>query len=445
LSSSQSSEPDTQSLALSAAINRWSKQIDDFRVTHANPGEPNPVVPAELELVYEELSVADEELRVQQELLEQSQVVVVQERARYRELFDQAPVPYLVTDGEGMIDTANTAAAATLRIQPDNLAGKPLAVFVDRAARTEFRAQLVRITSSGDSTATIRVRLVSRSGEPIDMTSVVGILRDRDNRVTELRWLFVNDTMALQAEREKLLTAAEAARVAAEAADTAKTQLLATVSHELRTPLTAIGGYAELLELGLRGELNEAQREDVQRVRAAQQHMLALLDDLLLYFRLGMGGLTAEVSSISLTDILGGLTSFVAPQASARRIDLRVESPVTQVRVQADVDRARQILINLLQNAVKFSPSDTKVELSTSIEEEFVDVSVRDRGPGISAETLASVFEPFVQLGLPTATRGGFGLGLAISRRLAELMGGSLSAESTPGEGSVFHLRLKRA
>jgi signal transduction histidine kinase len=109
------------------------------------------------------------------------------------------------------------------------------------------------------------------------------------------------------------------------------------------------------------------------------------------------------------------------------------------------VDRARQIVINLLQNAVKFSPDDSDVELSTTTDDELVVISVRDRGPGISAETLASVFEPFVQLGLPTATRVGFGLGLAISRRLAELMGGSLTAESVPGEGSVFRLRLKRA
>jgi PAS domain S-box-containing protein len=405
-------------------------------------GEPQP---DELELFYEELTVADEELRVQQELLDQAQIVVEQERARYRELFDQAPVPYLVTNGAGMIDTANSAAAATLRIQPDNLIGKPLAVFVDPPARTDFRTQLLRIASSRDSTATIRVRLVSRGGEAIDMTSAVGIVRDRDDRVAEIRWLLVNDSMALQTEREQLLAAAEAARVAAESADTAKTQLLATVSHELRTPLTAIGGYAELLELGLRGELNEAQREDVHRVRGAQQHMLSLLDDLLLYFRLGMGGLTAEVSSISLTDIVSGLTSFVTPQANARRIALRVELPAARIKVQADVDRARQIVINLLQNAVKFSPDDSDVELSTTTDDELVVISVRDRGPGISAETLASVFEPFVQLGLPTATRVGFGLGLAISRRLAELMGGSLTAESVPGEGSVFRLRLKRA
>jgi signal transduction histidine kinase len=316
---------------------------------------------------------------------------------------------------------------------------------VDPAARTEFRTQLLRIASSTDSATTIRVRLVSRGGDAIDMTSAVGIVRDRDGGVAEIRWLLVNDSTALQTEREQLLAAAEAARAAAESADIAKTQLLATVSHELRTPLTAIGGYAELLELGLRGELNEAQREDVHRLRGAQQHMLALLDDLLLYFRLGMGGLTAEVSSISLTDILGGLTSFVAPQANARRIALRVELPAARVRVRADADRARQIVINLLQNAVKFSPDDSAVELSTTTDDELVVISVRDRGPGISAETLASVFEPFVQLGLPTTTRVGFGLGLAISRRLAELMGGSLTAESVPGEGSVFRLRLKRA
>jgi signal transduction histidine kinase len=277
------------------------------------------------------------------------------------------------------------------------------------------------------------------------MTSVVGVVRDRDEDVQELRWLLVNESGALRAEREELLTAAEEARQAAESANTAKTQLLATVSHELRTPLTAIGGYAELLELGLRGELNAAQLEDVQRVRGAQQHMLALLDDLLLYFRLGMGGLTADVSKIALADVLRGLTSFVAPQANTQRVTLHVEVPAEGTFIEADVDRARQILINLLQNAVKFSPAGSNVVLSATVDDAFVVISVRDNGPGITPETLASVFEPFVQLGSQTSSRVGFGLGLAISRRLAELMGGSLTAESVPGQGSVFLLRLKRA
>jgi signal transduction histidine kinase len=286
---------------------------------------------------------------------------------------------------------------------------------------------------------------MSRDSTAHDAICVIGVVRDPALRATDLRWLIVPESIAFRAERERLLHESEQARIAAEEANRAKTELLATVSHELRTPLAAIGGYSELLAMGLRGALTSNQLDDVERIHRAQQHMTMLLDDLLLYFRLGLGGLSATVTTTTVDDIVAGLTAFVAPQANERRVALAVHKPAIGDRVLADVDRSRQILINLLTNAVKFSPNDGRIEVRVIDSPELVSIEVQDQGKGIPADRLESVFEPFVQLDAGAASRGGFGLGLAISRKLAELMGGSLRARSTPGEGSCFILTLRKA
>jgi signal transduction histidine kinase len=255
--------------------------------------------------------------------------------------------------------------------------------------------------------------------------------------------LLLDEQVADAFQREQLLAEAQAARAEAERADRSKSDLLAAVSHELRTPLAAIGGYAELLELGLRGPLTEDQRQDIVRIRIAQQHMQHLVDDLLLYFRLGFNGLQVDVGRVRIGDLVAGLSSFVAPQANQRRVTIDIGPAVKDVDVLADIDRARQILLNLLTNAVKFSKGDSTVSLSLEVAEDHVRVLVQDAGPGIAPQDADAVFQPFVQSGSATA-RGGFGLGLAISRKLAELMGGSLRLRASSEHGSTFELTLRR-
>ena len=247
-----------------------------------------------------------------------------------------------------------------------------------------------------------------------------------------------------QAEREAR-SEAERARAAAEDANRVKGEFLAVMSHELRTPLNAIGGYAELIELGIRGPVTEAQRDDLRRIQQSQRHLLGLINEVLNYARVESGALTYDVEDVALPGVLAVAESMIRPQVHAKGLTLTVAPPECDVVARADREKLQQVLLNLLSNAVKFTPSGGSIELSCGEAEERVAVRVRDTGIGIAPEKLESVFEPFVQIGRALNTPAeGAGLGLAISRDLARGMGGDLVAESRPGAGSTFTVLLPR-
>jgi signal transduction histidine kinase len=250
-----------------------------------------------------------------------------------------------------------------------------------------------------------------------------------------------------RAQRELQQRAEDAmrARSEAEAANRAKSDFLAMMSHGLRTPLNAIGGYAELLELGVHGPITNEQREALTRIARSQAHLLRLINDLLNFARIDAGQMQYAVQDVRMNETLAGLEALVAPQVAARRLTLRYDPCDADLMARADADKVRQIVLNLLSNAVKFTPEGGTVSLACDGDETTVRVYVRDTGPGIDAERLASIFEPFVQghwaLNKPN---DGVGLGLAISRDLARGMGGDVTVATELGVGSTFALRLPR-
>jgi PAS domain S-box-containing protein len=247
-------------------------------------------------------------------------------------------------------------------------------------------------------------------------------------------------------ESERARAEADAARREAEAANRAKAQFLAVMSHELRTPLNAIGGYADLLEMGIRGPITSAQSEDLRRIQVSQRHLLGLINEVLNYARLETGTVHYDLAAVRVRDALAGAEALVAPQARAKGLTLSMGECPPDLLVRADAEKLRQILVNLLSNAVKFTDRGGRIELACTATEERVGVTVRDTGIGIAADQLERIFDPFVQVRSElTRTAEGTGLGLAISRDLARGMGGDLTAESEPRVGSVFTLVLPRA
>jgi PAS domain S-box-containing protein len=246
--------------------------------------------------------------------------------------------------------------------------------------------------------------------------------------------------------------AAEVAAVRAEEASRAKSDFLATMSHELRTPLNAIAGYTQLLSLGIRGPVTPEQQEDLDRILRSQAHLTVLINEVLSYARLESGAVAYDIGPTSVAEAIEGATLQVEPQRTAKRItlDVRLAQATDEagVRVLADRDKLQQILINLLSNAVKFTPEGGRITIDLDPEPNAdgrVAIRVSDTGIGIPADKLEAVFQPFVQVGRSLSSPGeGTGLGLAISRDLARGMGGDLTAESTPGEGSVFTISLPR-
>ena len=239
---------------------------------------------------------------------------------------------------------------------------------------------------------------------------------------------------------------AEAARAEAERANEAKSHFLATMSHELRTPLNAIAGYTELLELGIRGPLTDEQRRDLERIRRNQVHLLGLINDVLNFVRIEAGQVHYRIEPVTIDDVLAETETLIGPQVRAKELAYTRHPGDRSVRVLADPERLQQIVINLLTNSVKFTPSGGAIELDWVADADQVKIRVRDTGIGIAPDRLATIFDPFIQVSRDRISdTEGVGLGLAISRDLARAMDGELVAASELGVGSTFVLTLPRA
>lgn len=213
-----------------------------------------------------------------------------------------------------------------------------------------------------------------------------------------------------------------------------------SMSHELRTPINAIIGYNELLRGGIYGELPEKQREPLGRVKRAAKHLLELVNDVLDLSKLEAGKLVLEPSVVDLEELIADLNATMGPLAQENDVELRYEIDAGCADgFVTDTRRLRQIVVNLLSNAIRYAPGGA-VDVRCATSGDRLRIEVEDHGPGIPADKLKSIFEEFMQVG--DAERGGTGLGLPIARTLARHLGGDIEAHSEPGKGSLFRVEV---
>lgn len=360
------------------------------------------------------------------------------EQEQLRAIVQRLADGIVITDGEGVIRFANPAAEVLFGRAASLLAGQVLGFPVVAGENTE-----IEVVRPGGETVVAELRVVDIEwdGQAAQLVS----LRDiTDRRHAEER--------VRQLERER------AARAEAEAANQAKSEFLAMMSHELRTPLNAVIGYSELLDIGIAGTLNDEQRAQVQRIRTSGRHLLGLVNEVLDLAKIESGRLSVQATVARVGSAVDAALAVVQPQADAKAIRLGQCTGVPDALYEGDEDRVRQILVNLLSNATKFTPVGGTVHLECGIADRpdpdarvhgsrrWIFVRVIDSGIGIPAGQLPSIFDPFVQISSGhTRAQDGSGLGLTISRRLARLMHGDIAVRSREGAGSTFTLWLPAA
>jgi PAS domain S-box-containing protein len=384
----------------------------------------------------------DARARQDNELLA-SRDAIDRERQKYFELFEFAPDACFLTDSHGVIREANVAASQLLGVPGQFLAGKTLPGFFDEPASKAYRHKLDQLSGSERSDEW-EIQLRPRGGPPTDVSVSIARMAARNKSPGGYRW-FVRDISKRKHAESAVLATERKAREEAEVSNRLKSDFLALLSHEFRTPLQAIFGYTELLEREIHGPLTDSQRRDLQRIQQSQQLLLGLITTILDFAKLESAQtIDLVLHRIAIHQVLANMEGLVGAQLEEKELSYSCRCGDRAIVANADAGKVQQILLNLLANAIKFTDRGGSISLQCELEPETVAIRVADNGKGIPPDKLEAIFEPFVQLKPKGAVTNGTGLGLPISRRLATAMGGSLTAQSEPGQGSIFTLRLPR-
>jgi signal transduction histidine kinase len=382
---------------------------------------------------------AEQELIEAKEALEKKTAELAHSLSLVRATLESTADGIIATDQHGTITDFNEKFVEIWRIPRKVMGTRDHSRVVDQMSS--------QIVNPPGFNMTVQAIISAGPVEKLDVLELRdGRVVEQFTRIQELGGQPVGRVWSYRDITERALAEAELrqAKDAAESASRAKSEFLAVMSHELRTPLNAIGGYVELLEMGIRGPLTPEQREDLNRIRKSQLHLLGLINEVLNYTRIETGSVQYELADIRMRDALAGAESLITPQVWQKGLTLSTRECADDLYVRADAEKLRQILLNLLSNAVKFTEPGGRIEIGCAEVGDRVGFSVRDTGMGIPADKLQAIFEPFVQVRSDLArTTEGTGLGLAISRDLARGMGGDLVVESSLGGGSTFTLLLK--
>ncbi len=354
----------------------------------------------------------------------------------------------IATDVEGRVTLLNPLAERLTGWKREDALGRPVEeIFhiINQETRQPsvipVRETLAHNTIKGLTNHTV---LIARGGSECDIADSCAPIRNRDGEVIGAVLVFRDVTERKKLDRVLQLrnTELEGARAIADKANLAKSDFLSSMSHELRTPLSAILGFAQLIESGS-PQPSVAQKRSVEQILKAGWYLLDLINEILDLALIESGKLSLSMEPASLAKVMLECQSMIEPQAHKRGISVTFPQFKGPCFVKADRTRLKQVLINLLSNAIKYNKIDGKVVVDCiETAQQQVRVSVRDVGVGLPPEKLAQLFQPFNRLGQEAYDEQGTGIGLVMSKRLVELMGGAIGVESVVGEGSVFWIDL---
>lgn len=357
-------------------------------------------------------------------------------RALLDTLFRSTPVGLALLDQQLRLVRLNDAMASLLGRDARSLRGRPV-VDADEEFAAFVAPRAPRMLDGPIPLMTGELGRAGPAGRPVYWLVTLYPVRTPAGKCLGLGIAVVDITARKEAE-----LSAQAAREAAEAASSAKSQFLAVISHELRTPLTTVIGYADLLAAGTVGGMTLRQRDHLGRIRTSAWHLVGIIDEILTFSRADAGKERAHLQLLDVAALAREAAETMEPLAQARGLAFVMRGLDEPRRVLTDGGKIRQILLNLLGNALKFTEAGG-IELELAELEGEVQLRVKDTGPGIPAEHLEAVFEPFRQLDQSNTRQvGGTGLGLTVSRQLARLLGGDVTVESRTGVGSVFTLAV---
>jgi signal transduction histidine kinase/ActR/RegA family two-component response regulator len=283
-----------------------------------------------------------------------------------------------------------------------------------------------------------RVTAAAANAERLGEGQPLELVRDGGDELGRLTDCLIRAEQLLVSRTTDLITARDEALTATQA----KNAFLSSTSHELRTPLNAVLGFAQLLQLS---DLSQEDQEAVERILAAGHHLLALINELIDIARIESGAFSLSVEPVAVQPVVEETCQLMAPLAADRSITISQDCPWTGLAVNADRQRLRQILVNLISNAIKYNREGGTITLTCQAAgADQVSLAVADTGPGIPAADLQRIFDPFERLGAERGAIEGTGIGLPLARAFAEAMGGQLSVASTLGEGTTFTVTMPR-
>jgi PAS domain S-box-containing protein len=390
-----------------------------------------------------ELRVHQIELEMQNEELRRAQVSLDAERARYFDLYDLAPVGYCTVSERGLILEANFTAATLLGLVRSGLVRRSLSRFIAKADQDIYYLSRKNLLETGQA-QTCEVRMMKPDGTLIWVHLAASIAHDAIGApVHRIMLSDISERKRLDQVLQEKNAELESARQVADKANLAKSDFLSSMSHELRSPLNAILGFAQLMESATPAP-TPVQQGRIDHILQAGWYLLELINEILDLALIESGKLLLSLEPVSLPEMLRDCQSMIEPQAQKSGIAISFPSFDGPCFVSADRTRLKQIIFNLLSNAIKYNRAGGTVSVSccAASTARRLRISVRDSGEGLSAEQIAQLFQSFNRLGQAGGIIEGTGIGLVVSRRLADLMGCGICVESTVGVGSVFWIEL---